>query len=421
MTERTGKGHGPGAARSAALDRARLRAPGQPEGLRGWTGPVQGDALPPSADVVVIGGGVCGTSIAYHAAREGATVALVEARELASGASGRNAGMVYQGEGGADAKRLIGLTTRSRRLLGEYAAAWGDPFALVPCGTLDVLFTEAGVEEYRAAVAAQVAAGLEACMVSGDEARAREPLLSDDVIAARWCPSDAKLIPYELVYAFARQASALGATISTWSPVSKILVAGDRVQGVETPRGSVRAGQVVIATNAWAPDLAGAVGVELPIVPRHGQILVTAPAPPALRFTANLLTPDTVTYGYWRTMPDGQVVMGGGGFGSPPVDRYRVDLDPGLLGGMVRAVSRATPALAALPAVRAWAGTMAFTPDMAPIVGPLARPAGLSVAAGFCGSGMPFSAAVGEGMAAILAGRREPVSFAGVSPARFAL
>jgi sarcosine oxidase subunit beta len=190
----------------------------------------------PSPEVVVVGGGLVGCSIAYRLAAEGRQVLLLERRGICSGASGRNGGMTGAGSsmhGHSPVGRAVyALTTSNFGMLRALPEELGADFDLRVTGSLDIITTPAEHAHLTAAVAEQRAAGIPVELLGPDEARALLPALAPDVLGAAWAPERGHLWPFALVNGFADAARRYGAEIRTWSGVRGLLREGDRVVGV---------------------------------------------------------------------------------------------------------------------------------------------------------------------------------------------
>lgn len=360
-----------------------------------------GREYPSSVSVAVVGGGVTGTSVAWQLARRGIDVALFEQEHLAWGASGRNGGQtgVETNYGGG----IIHHRLRSLEILREAERELGE-FEYDQCGRLKLWLGEPG--EHPLPDPAHPDAGEHAPgdeILTGDEARARLPLLSERVIAARWVPTSGRLWPFKLVHRFAEGATRHGARIYSNATVERLVVADGRVQGVVVDGQTVRAEWVVNAANAWAGPLAETAGLDLPVMPWRGQIVVTEPVRPMLPFTMGHFV--NKGSNYWQQTRDGKFVIGGSRV-LDTVGRNNLhdrSVSPDVLHKTLSMLVAALPALRDVRIVRAWGGTMGFTPDGNPYIGETELRRGLLLACGFNGSGLSWAPVAGEILAQIVA------------------
>ncbi|MGH2548955.1 MAG: NAD(P)/FAD-dependent oxidoreductase [Thermomicrobiales bacterium] len=374
--------------------------------------------MPSRADVIVVGGGVVGCSIAYRLAEAGRSVLLLEQRGLASGASGRNGGMTGAGSAMySDADRAVyALTTANLALLKSLPEELGIDFDLTLPGTIDVATTEAMYEHLSASVESQRSAGIDVQMLDRKEAQALMPALSDAVLGGEFAPGRGHLWPFALVNGFADAAKRHGAEIRTDATVERVIVESDRVRGVIANGERIEADEVVLATNAYTPRILP----DLPlgaIVPARGQILVTQQIPPILPhpFGTNF------DKEYGRQTPGGQVLCGGyrrldedEGLG-----HYKERTTPAVLSGIGRCLTTLFPALKEIKVVRAWAGIMGFTADGLPLIGRYDAVPGLTVAAGFNGNGFSWAAITGNVVARLLTDQETGFDLTPFTPTRF--
>jgi sarcosine oxidase subunit beta len=374
-------------------------------------------------DVIVIGGGVVGCSIAYRLAERGRRVLLLERRGLASGASGRNGGMT--GAGSAmyttlpAGRAAFALTTANLATLRQIPDELGVDIELRLPGTLDVITTPEQHAHLVAAVAEQQAAGVKVELLDSQQARALMPSLAPSILGASFAVERGHLWPFALVHTFAAAARRHGAEIRTETSVERLLRRGDRVVGAVAAGEAIEAEETVLATNAYTPHLLP----ELPpgaIVPARGQILVTQPLPPIVPrpFGTNF------DKEYGRQTPEGQILCGGvrrldtnQGLGT---EEERTT--PAVLAGIARCLVELFPILrrGEVRVARAWAGIMGFTADGLPLIGRLPGTAGLFVAAGFNGGGFSWAAQVGHIVGDELTGRDHGFEIAPFAPDRFA-
>lgn len=358
-------------------------------------------------DLAVVGGGVIGCSAAYHAARRGARVVLLEAERLGAGASGAAAGMLNaQAEArGEDAflRLLLKGRERHRSFAEELRDAGGPDPEYVWEGTLRVATEERFAAELRRTYSWQREAGLPARWLSGEEARELEPNLSRGALAALYLPEDGQVNSPRLVHALAQAGARLGVRFLEAARVTGFAVAGERVTGVRTARGEeVSAGCVVLAGGAASALLAGELGLRLPVSPVKGEIISVAALPAPV--TANVWDDRC----YLVPKRDGRVVIGA--TQEPGVYDRRPTL------GGVAALSGAAvglvPALSGAPFLNAWGGLRPGTPDGRPVLGPAGGWEGLLIATGHHRNGVLLAPITGEIVASLALGERPPVDIA---------
>jgi len=231
--------------------------------------------LTTAPDVLVIGGGIVGAASAYHLARRGLSVTLLEANELAYGATGRNLGYIW-----LHTRRVgpeVDLVMHLRNELEELPGIFDDDFGLRTEGGLLYVHTEAQLETLREFVERRQADGVDVRLLDGDEARALAPILPDTVIGASFCPLDAQMESDRYVRGFAAAAGRAGARILERTRVRSLERDGDRIGRVITDDATFTPGHVVVAAGAWTPELLRQVGIDMPIHPMRLQIVQTAP------------------------------------------------------------------------------------------------------------------------------------------------
>ena len=226
--------------------------------------------LPPRARIVIIGGGVGGTAIAYHLARLGERdVVLLDRNELTSGSTFHSAGLVGQLRGSVSLTRLMMDSVELYRTLD---CGW------VECGGIRLACTPEREQEVLRQVAWAKTFGLPLQLIGPDEARELFPLMvTDGVRCASYLATDGYLDPSQLTYALAEGAREGGARIFTHTRVTAIDVAGGRVRGVQTEWGPIEAEVVVNAGGMYAAEIGRLAGVRVPIVPFAHEYLVTQP------------------------------------------------------------------------------------------------------------------------------------------------
>jgi glycine cleavage system aminomethyltransferase T/glycine/D-amino acid oxidase-like deaminating enzyme len=361
--------------------------------------------LPDRARVVIVGGGVGGTSIAYHLAALGERdVVLVDRAELTSGSTFHSAGLVGQLRGSVSLTRMMMDSVELYRRLGD-ACGW------VECGGLRLACTAEREQELHRQVGWSRTFGLTLELLSADEAAALFPLMSTDgVRAASYLPTDGYLDPSQLTYALAEGAREGGCRIFTHTRVTGIDVERGRVRGVQTEWGPVEAEVVVNAGGMFAAEIGRMAGVRVPVVPFAHEYLVTQPF--RERGDGHLPTlrdPDLLVY--YREEGDG-LVMGGYERNSAPWALRDDGLDaiPSDFNGILLeedwdrfeeiAVNsrKRVPAMEDVRVTRLINGPEGFTPDNEFCLGE-SEVRGFFVAAGFCAHGLAGAGGLGKAMA----------------------
>jgi 4-methylaminobutanoate oxidase (formaldehyde-forming) len=363
--------------------------------------------LPSRARIVIIGGGVGGTSIAYHLAQLGERdVVLVDRDELTSGSTFHSAGLVGQLRGSVSLTKMIMYSVELYRSLD---CGWNE------AGGLRLACTPEREEEVHRQVAWARTFGLPLQLVSPAEAVELFPLMVDDgVRVASFLPTDGYLDSSRLTYALADGARAGGVQIFTQTRVEAIAVRDGRVRGVSTQWGDIEAEVVVDAGGMYAAQIARLAGVRLPIVPFSHEYLFTAPfrerdADGALGPLATMRDPDNLVY--FRPAGEG-LVMGGYERRSAPAflgADGRDDIPENFNGRLLeedwdRFEEIATNSRERVPVMDDVAitklinGPEAFTPDNEFCLGET-EVAGFFVAAGFCAHGLAGAGGIGKVMA----------------------
>ncbi len=355
-----------------------------------------------SPDVLVIGGGIVGTATAYQLARRGASVTLLEANELAHGATGRNLGYIW-----IHTRRPgpeLGLVMPLREELEGLPDELGADFGLRTEGGLIYIDREEQLPIMRAFVEQRQADGVDIRLLDGHEARELAPILPDTIVGATFCPLDAQMESRRYVQAFAGAAQRRGATVLEGTAVRALRRDGDRVHEVVTDQGTITPGRVVVAAGAWTPFLLAQLGVDMPIHPMRLQIVKTEPMAPTLGPV--LYGPAAVKqYRIFRDLPgfdpapfaneaearhgkvlleaacqtaDGSFLLG------CAMDYPGFDWSPDLAGIALvnEGMAAALPAMRRARYARAWAGLLPYTVDNLPIIGELPGFDGLYVAGG---------------------------------------
>jgi sarcosine oxidase subunit beta len=368
-----------------------------------------------AADAVVVGGGVIGGSIAYHLARDGADVVLLDRARPPAGAtaSGASAGGVrQQGRVKPELPLAIEAIAMWKTLEDELAFDLHYRRAGMTVCTDD----PAAIPALRARVQAERAAGLDIELVEGTALHRLIPGLSPRIMAGSYCPSDGHADPMRTARAFSLGAERLGAQVRFACPVRGLRRDADRVVGVDTVEGPVAASTVILAAGPWTHHVAAQAGIALPML-REGfvQMMVTARAPHVLDQVLGW-----VGHGIsLKQVPAGGFVIGGGWPGRGHVEAYRTDLFPGSMAKSAATTAALLPVTAPLPVVRAWVGADSWCRDDYPIISALPEHPGVIAAAGFSGHGFAIAPAVGRRVADWVRSGRVPDVLRPFDVARF--
>ncbi|MEV0171474.1 FAD-binding oxidoreductase [Streptomyces sp. NPDC050803] len=367
------------------------------------------------ASVVVIGGGVMGTSIACHLARAGVhDVVLVERDELASGSTSKAAGGV---RAQFSDELNIRLGARSLEAFDRFEADTGQDIGLHKVGYLFLLSTPEEVASFEAGVRLQNSLGVPSRMLDPDEARELSPLITTDgLLAAAFSPDDGHCTPESVVHGYASAARRHGATILRHTKVTGIDLNGDTITGVTTTKGRIATDTVICAAGAWSRAVGAMAGVDLPVEPLRRQIAVTEPVaalPPDLPMTI-----DFSSTLYFHTEGPGLLVGMSDpderpGFDTATHDRW--------IPRLYEAMERRAPALLDLRRTGGWAGLYEVTPDHNALIGEATSPSRFLYATGFSGHGFLQGPAVGEVVRDLYLGRVPFVDVSPLSAGRFAV
>lgn len=357
------------------------------------------------AEVVVIGCGVMGSSIAYHLAKRGLRVHMIERAQIAvsPAASWASAGGVRrQGRHPAEAQLASAAIGRWFSLEEELAA----DLRYQRGGNLLLAETEDEAAQLISFVQQQHALGFsDVRLVDRQEALALAPGLNDRVLAGSYSPRDGQADPALTTRAFAAAAIRLGATCWQETAALAFLHQGSRILGVRTTRGDVQARHVILAAGAWSDELMHDLGIRLPMRTVALQMLLSSPAPqqllqPVLSSLGRLLS--------LKQLHDGSFLIGGGWPGDLSADRRTFILRPESIEGNWATACGLFPVVGTQHVVRSWCGLEAESIDGIPFIGSFSGLQGLTIALGFSGHGFALSPAVGQSVAQQIVGRATP-------------
>jgi 4-methylaminobutanoate oxidase (formaldehyde-forming) len=378
-------------------------------------------ALPDRARVVVVGGGVIGTSVAYHLAHLGVPdVVLLERDRLTSGTTWHAAGLMATF--GSTSQTSTELRMYTRDLYTRLEAETGQATGLKQVGLIELAVEPGRLEEYRRVAAFNRLCGVEVHEISPAEVAGLFPLARvDDVLAGFYIPGDGRVNPVDVTMSLAKGARMRGARIFEGVPVTGFSQRHGAVTGVRTPHGDVEAEYVVNCAGMWARQLGELAGVSIPLQAAEHYYLLTEPIEgvdggwPVLEDPAN--------YGYYREEGGGLMlglfepvcapwnvggVPDGFSFGelSPDWDRMAPYLE--------RTMSR-VPVSEHAGIKKFFCGPESFTPDLLPIVGEAPELKNYFVAAGLNSIGILTGGGIGRVVAQWIAEGRPDIDVTGIN------
>jgi len=372
-----------------------------------------------TADAVVIGGGVMGTSIAFQLVRRRAgRVVLLEKGTVCSGTSAKSSAIVRTHY---TTPPTAAMALHARRTFERWADEVGGESGFVRTGML-VIGPAASRDRVEKTLRMNQGLGIEASLVGPDDVRRLVPGLAvpPDAVAV-WEPRSGYGSPHDVAQSFAGAFVARGGDLRQGTPVTAIAIAGGRVRAVRTPAGEIAAGHVVIAAGPWARPVGRLAGLDLPVTPSRESVITLRPegglAP------GHPVVGDLVNEVYFRPETGGLLLVGNTRddlFPGDP-DAYEDRPDPAYTTEVLTRLSRVMPAAASAAIVGGWSGMYEVSPDWNPIMGTATGVAGLHYAAGFSGHGFKLSPVVGLLMAEqVLDGRAHTIDITPYRLERFA-
>ncbi|RXT06507.1 FAD-binding oxidoreductase [Ammoniphilus sp. CFH 90114] len=366
-----------------------------------------------SADVVVIGGGVIGTSIAFRLAQQGRKTILIEKGAIGAATSGSCDKAVF-----LQSKKPgfhLELAKASREVYENLEEELQTPFEFQKCGGMIVIETEAQLEFMQKFVKEQQQANIPIELLSRKEALTLQPNLSPHILGATWGSEDAEVNPLLLSYAFVKAAKSNGAEIISHTEVTGIATINGQVSCVHTTQGDIATAAVINAGGPFAPKISEMVGIDLPIQPRRGVILITEKVAPFLK--GNVLCAQYITakhlhkeanvndnpYGIGLSLgqtESGNLLIGG----SREFKGFNREVGPVLLESIAQHACRIFPSLGSIRLIRTMVGFRPFTGDGLPIIDRAPEIAGYYIAAGHEGDGIALSPITGHLVSCLLDG-----------------
>lgn len=352
-----------------------------------------------NADIVIIGGGVIGCSIAYNLAKLGTEdIVLLEKNTLASGSTGRCGAGIRQ-QFGTEMNCI--LARESIKIFENLSEELDYDIELNQGGYLILAYTEREVNQFKKNVALQQSLGIDSRFITVKEAKEiAPPLNTEGVLAATFCPTDGHADPFKTNFAYAEAAKRLGVKIYTFTEVKEIETKNNRIVAVNTDKGKIFTSIVVNAAGGYSGVIGKMAGLDLPVYSQRHQILITEPVDPLFRpmlmsFSHNF---------YCQQTPHGSIIMG---FGDPNEPKgYDIGSSWQFAREMAQKITAVVPLLKEVSMVRQWAGLYNVSPDAQPILGEHPKMSGFYMAIGFSGHGFMLAPIISKLIAElILTGR----------------
>lgn len=372
--------------------------------------------LPRKADVIIIGAGVIGASIAYYLSKENIQAVVLDKKEIATGSSGACEGLLL-----LQSKKPgihMDMALASIRRFPALVQDLDHPIEYENKGGLVVIETEEELAAMQLFVEKQKKHSVDISLLSTEQAREKEPALSKNIIGATFSPLDSQANPILLTLGFLRAAQKAGATVFSNTPVREIELTQGRVAAVHTDKGRIETRIVINAAGTFAADIGAMVNLTIPIKPRRGQILVTEATSPilkrcilsamyiAVKFNPEIAEAGGVGFAVEQTA-SGNILIGS--------TREFVGFDKHTtyegIQNIANTILRVIPGLENLHVIRAFAGLRPYTPDGLPILGKVESVDGFIMAAGHEGDGITLAPITGEMIARLVAAEAAPFPF----------
>jgi sarcosine oxidase subunit beta len=392
----------------------------------------------PETEILIIGGGIAGASAAYHLTEYGRAVMLLERGDIASEASGVNAGSIGALGWGNTPNLESYLTMGSLDIFKTMQVALGYDIEFRRSGSLQAIQTAAEYAYMQQRVASLRSQGYTVDLLTTEEAQTIEPGVNPTLLGCLHLPLRAQADPKKATRAFTAAAAQAGAQILLQHEVAAMHVEGDGTYQVETAQDTFRAATVILAAGAWCGELGAMLGLHIPIVPVRGQMWASEPLPPRIFHTISAAesslqwhlspgneggTPPCLTHLqgtrvtrhlYGRQTRDGEIMFGGDrqlvGYNRAP-DPAGIEVNHGH-------AAEVLPFLREVPIKRTWAGLMPFPLDGAPIIGKIPQRPNLYIVSGLASSGFGRGPMAGKLLADFIHTGHRPHVLVEADPAR---
>lgn len=368
-----------------------------------------------TADVIVVGSGVAGSTTAYYLNKKGYDVIVLEKGPIISnGASSRNGGCVRSTV--RDPKEIHLAMYGIENIWHDLAEELDTDIEYEGNGAVYLARTEEDIQSLTFLAKQGQDEGLNCRMISGDDVRALNHNFGPAVLGAIWNPTDGYANPYKTALAFYKNARRNGVRYITGEEVIAIRKHCGRARTVVTVNNTYEADSIVLASGYNTKKIAATVDIDIPMVWHYDEALVTEAMPKM--FDIMLGTGDASFYGHQSK--EGAIVVGATYGLEPYIKDNGTPISSSIAAPCIsRGIIDCIPPLKNAKVVRAWAGWIDVTPDWVPVVDAVAEVPGLFIACGFCGHGFGISPAVGTVMSQLVNGEKPVVDLSGLKYDRF--
>ncbi len=383
------------------------------------------------ADVIIVGGGIMGCSIAWQLGKRGKKVLILEKNDVASGSAGATDGVV-----GYHTKQpgpQLDLAVQSIQMFNDIQKELGNEIEFdFSAGGLQPAEDQLQYDLLNEIATRQRESGIDIHMISAEEACSLEPQLAEDIAGALYCPTSGKINPLNLTMAYARAAKKEGAVIQTETNVTGFIIEDGQVKGVHTDKGDYYSDVIVNAAGSWAGKVGELAGLELPIKPRKGQLAVTEPVGFFMKATVQCARYNIIKFWPDR-IKDERVLRLGASLSIEQTENggmiigatrefagYEKENTFEAIDVMMKRAIRFFPGLENIDVIRFFSGFRPYTPDGLPLLGETAKLKGFYVAAGHEGDGIALSPITGKLLAELITEGKASYNIDTFSPNRFA-
>ena len=373
-------------------------------------------------DAIVIGAGLVGACSALSLVNAGLRVLVLDRGPVASGTTGAGEGNILVSDKEPSAELTLAL--RSRDAWFEINTDIGGGFELEDKGGVVVSRSEKGIADLKKLSALQAQNGIQVVELDAKGIKEIEPYISDSVEYAVLYPQDAQCQPMLAAAQIMRAVKKRGGAFIQGENVKSINVKSGKVVGLTTEKNTYTCPIIINATGTWAGEIAKMAGSYLPIMPRRGFILVTAPAPKIIHhkvydadYVANVASSDAdlQSSAVVEGTESGTILIGA----SRERVGFKSDLDVAVLRQLARQAISLFPILSNIALLRAYRGFRPYAPDHLPVIGEDANVKGLWHAAGHEGAGIGLAPATGELITAQITSTKTFMDPTPFSPKRF--